>query len=220
MIPQIFFATHNINGIRQDQSKLDRILSFSAEHNIDVLVLTETNLLASAKRFININTSKFGYISYWSEASDKIKGSGVGILIADHLVKYIHKVDVTSVPHYITKVSLCFKGCYLQIYGIYYPPSDRTTQQSILKYIKQEHLINKKHLYYHSVILGDFNSVIDGSLDKSGNSRFYKQLSSLINFLLNNLYIDTYRFLHPQTKAYTWRAHRHTHTIASRIDHI
>jgi len=91
MIPQIFFATHNINGIRQDQSKLDRILSFSAEHNIDVLVLTETNLLASAKRFININTSKFGYISYWSEASDKIKGSGVGILIADHLAKFIHK---------------------------------------------------------------------------------------------------------------------------------
>ena len=42
MIPQIFFATHNINGIRQDQSKLDHILSFSAEHNIDVLVLTET----------------------------------------------------------------------------------------------------------------------------------------------------------------------------------
>ena len=180
MIPQIFFATHNINGIRQDQSKLDRILSFSAEHNIDVLVLTETNLLASAKRFININTSKFGYISYWSEASDKIKGSGVGILIADHLAKYIHKVDVTSVPHYTTKVSLCFKGCYLQIYGIYYPPSDRTTQQSILKYIKQEHLINKKHLYYHSVILGDFNSVIDSSLDKSGNFRFYKQPSSLI----------------------------------------
>src|SRR5256886_5064816 len=155
MIPQIFFATHNINGIRQDQSKLDRILSFSAEYNIDVLVLIETNLLASAKRFINVNTSKFGYISYWSEASDKIKGSGVGILIADHLVKYIHKVDVTSVPHYITKVSLCFKGCYLQIYGIYYPPSDRTTQQSILKYIKQEHLINKNHLYYHSVILGE-----------------------------------------------------------------
>ena len=62
LIPQIFFATHNINGIRQDQTKLDRILSFSAEHNIDVLVLTETNLLASAKRFININTAKFGYI--------------------------------------------------------------------------------------------------------------------------------------------------------------
>src|SRR5207244_12372668 len=89
MIPQIFFATHNINRIRKDQSKLDRILSFSAEHNIDVLVLTETNLLASAKRFININTSKFGYIGYWSKASDKIKGSGVGILIADYLAKYI-----------------------------------------------------------------------------------------------------------------------------------
>ena len=220
MIPQIFFATHNINGIRLDQTKLDRILIFSAEHNIDVIVLTETNLLASTKRFINITTKKYGYVSHWAESSDKIKGSGVGILIAEHLANFIHKIDCTSVPHYVIKASLCFKGCYLQIYGIYNPPTDRPMQQAILKYIKQEHLVNKSHSYYHTVILGDFNSIVDSSLDKSGNTRFYKQPSTLINFLQNNLYIDTFRFLHQYTKAYTWRAHRHTHTIASRIDHI
>ena len=68
--------------------------------------------------------------------------------------------------------------------------------------------------------MGDLNSIVDSSLDRSGNTRFFKQPSSLINFLINNLYIDIYRMLHPTTKAYTWSTTKNEETISSRIDHI
>ena len=203
-IPQIFFATHNINGLRNDSTKLDHLLTFTAEHNIDIIALTETNLHTA--KFID--TGSRGYTGFWNGADDKIKGSGVGILIADHLAQYVHKVDKSSIPHYLIKISLCFKGCYLQIYSVYCPPTDRAIQQSILNYIKKEHSINRTRSYYHTIVMGDFNSVVDSSLDKYGNSRFYKQPSALINFLQNNLYVDTFRFLHPHTKAYSWLVFR------------
>ena len=119
LIPQIFFATHNINGLRNDNTKLDHLLNYTAEHNIDIAVLTETNLPAQSSKYVD--TKSKGYTSYWAGSDDKIKGSGVGIMIADHLTKFVHKVDNTSVPHYLVKITLCFKGLYLLIYGIYYP---------------------------------------------------------------------------------------------------
>ena len=99
---------------------------YTANHNIDIIVITETNLPTKTAKFID--TKKFSYTSYWNGTDNKIKGSGVGILVANHLAKFVHKVDSTLIPHYVIKVSLCFKGCYLQVYGIYYPPADRTTQ--------------------------------------------------------------------------------------------
>ena len=161
---------------------------------MDVIVLTDTNLPAHSAKFYDSKSK--GYISYWAGSNDKIKGSGVGILIADHLARFIHKVDTTTIPHYLIKLTLCFKDLYLLIYGIYCPPSDRIAQLSILNYIKQEHSINKKHNYYHTVILGDFNSIINSSLDRYGNTRFHKQLSSLINFFVCTLtHIDFFIYV-------------------------
>src|SRR2546430_2422749 len=99
--------------------KLEYLLIYIASHNIDILVITETNLSSKTARFFN--TKKFGYTGYWTGADDKIKGSGVGILVANHIAKYVYKCDSISVSHYIIKVTLYFKGCYLQVYGIYYP---------------------------------------------------------------------------------------------------
>ena len=86
--------------------------------------------------------------------------------------------------------------------------------------MRNEHANNKKFNHYYSVILGDLNSIVDNSLDRAGNTRFFRHPSSLVNFLVNNLYIDTYRFLHPTNRAYTWSTTRHVSTISSRIDHI
>ena len=68
--------------------------------------------------------------------------------------------------------------------------------------------------------MGDLNSIVDNTLDRKGNTRFFKQPSSLVNFLTNNLYIDTFRFLHPTSRTYTWSTTRVDIQISSRIDHI
>src|SRR6266496_1493829 len=38
--------------------------------------------------------------------------------------------------------------------------------------------------------------------------------------MVNDLYLDTYRFLHPSKREYTWTAKRLDITISTRIDHI
>ena len=61
-----------------------------------VFVRTDPSLVQAAKF---IDTVKFSYVSYWTGASNKIKGSGIGILIASHLAKYVYKVNPTLVLH-------------------------------------------------------------------------------------------------------------------------
>src|SRR5262249_36624859 len=73
----------------------------------------------------------------------------------------------------------------------------------------------------YSAILGDFNSIIDPWLDRSGNTRFFKKPSKLLELLEQNQYIDTYRFTHPLSRAFTWSANREElGLIETRIDHI
>ena len=51
LIPQIYFATHNINGLRNDVTKLEHLLVYTANHNIDIIVITETNLPTKTAKF-------------------------------------------------------------------------------------------------------------------------------------------------------------------------
>ena len=111
-------------------------------------------------------------------------------------------MDTTSIIYYGVKVTLYFKAYYLLVYGLYLLLSDHDIQHSILKYIKNEYAINKTYDYYYTVVLGDLNFIVDSFLDCTGNTRIFRHLFFLVNFLVNNLYIDTYRFLHP-THAYT-----------------
>ena len=141
-------------------------------------------------------------------------------MVANHLAKYVHIVDTTTIQHYLIKLTLEFKGCHLHIYGLYYPPTDKPTQRQITNYIKKEHALSKRRDLHYTIILGDFNSIVDPILDRQGNTRHYRNPSALVVFLINNLYIDTYRFLHPTDRAYTWHTTRNLTNISTRIDHI
>ena len=86
LIPSIHFGTHNINGFRNDITKLQHCMVFCNELNIDCVVLTETNTDARNGKFIDTKT--YGYYSFWTGDNVKIKGSGVAILIANHLQRF------------------------------------------------------------------------------------------------------------------------------------
>ena len=43
-----------------------------------------------------------------------------------------------------------------------------------MKYFRQEHNNNRRHDFYYSVILGDFNSIVDGNLDRQETLDFIK----------------------------------------------
>jgi exonuclease III len=219
LIPGIHFGTHNINGFRNDITKLQHCMVFCNELNIDCVVLTETNTNARNGKFID--TRSYGYNSFWTGDNNKIKGSGVAILIAEHLQRFISKV-LAAVPNYVLHITFLFRGCSLHVIGLYYPPNDQDIQQKIHAYIKHTVHNLKKDILNRVVILGDFNSVTNRFLDRTGSSRFYKKPSPLLNTLQQYLYIDTYRFMHPSGKQFTWNSQQSSlpTPIATRIDHI
>src|SRR2546423_3085031 len=70
------------------------------------------------------------------------------------------------------------------------------------------------------IIMGDFNSVCNPSLDRTSTSLNYsKKPSAIIQLLQQNDYVDSYRFLHPDIKAFTWKSSSDPN-IQTRIDYI
>src|SRR5438045_878554 len=68
--------------------------------------------------------------------------------------------------------------------------------------------------------MGDFNSVCNSSLDRTSTSLNYsKKPSDIIQLLQQNEYIESYRFLHPDKKAFTWKSSSDPN-IQTRIDYI
>ena len=206
LIPQIYCATHNINGLSQDITKLYHLLDYCNQHRIDIIAVTETNISKKAAAFILVEPYK--YKGFWAEADNKIKGSGLGVLVATHLEQFISKVDYTSIPHYGIIITFTFKGCTITVINIYCPPSDVTTHFKITEVIQQHTRTTRKQHRHFTIIQGDFNSIIDPSLDRKGNTRFYKKANVVMQCIQRYLYIDAYRILHPDCKQYTWSTHR------------
>ena len=74
-------ATHNINSLKTNKFKLDSLISFAAEEKIDIIGINETNIIEQQGKFLVKKESN--YIGLWTGANEnKIKGSGVGLLIS------------------------------------------------------------------------------------------------------------------------------------------
>src|SRR2546423_15195466 len=69
--------------------------------------------------------------------------------------------------------------------------------------------------------MSDFNSVCNLSIDKSNSTSnsHHKKPSKIIQLLQQQDFIDSYRFLHPDNKTYTWKSSSNTN-IQTRIDYI
>src|SRR4051794_17238052 len=71
------------------------------------------------------------------------------------------------------------------------------------------------------VIMDDFNSVCNLSLDRSNShsSAQHKKPSEIIQLLQQHDYIDLYRFLHSDNRTYTWKSSSNE-IIQTRIDYV
>ncbi|CAG8853392.1 12417_t:CDS:1, partial [Gigaspora margarita] len=71
---------HNINGIKKNSQRLQELIDFSKEQNLNIVGITETNIKKKEAKFIDIHRK--GYRDYWLNSDqDKHKGSGVGLLV-------------------------------------------------------------------------------------------------------------------------------------------
>src|SRR2546429_7543037 len=144
----------------------------------------------------------------------------MGIMISNHLQHHISQLDMNAIPGYVAKITLWFKGCSLIVYGFYFPPNNKITQEKILKFFCSEITQYKTDKSIYSMILGDFNSIRDHNMDRNGNSRLGRKSSALIRLLKDNLFIDVYRHLHSYRREFTWNNRNELNLIETRIDYV
>ena len=116
-------ACHNINGIKSKGYKLENIVAWAEEEEVDILGIIETNINEKEGK-CTMNRFVSEYKSFWANAKvDKKKGSGVGILIENKWEKHIGNIE--RINEFILTVRLYFKQMQLIIGVVYLPPNDK-----------------------------------------------------------------------------------------------
>lgn len=210
-------ATHNINGLRNSKSKLLNLVIWGKENRFPIIGISETNIDKKQGAIYNNNDLKFwNYTGYWSNRDNKVKGSGVTILVQNDWNKHVGSVKLVS--PYIIELKLFFKGITFIIFMCYLPPNNTNIEKYAKNYIK-EHSKPKPRTRY--IIMGDFNAIIDTDLDKIGGNTNVPKHNMVIQWLTDNGYSDSYRHCNPLKKEFTWHNNRlPPEDIRTRIDYI
>ena len=154
-------ATHNINGLKANSYKLDILIDYAIEKNIDILEINETNILEQQGKFLVNKESR--YIEFWIGANrNKIKESKVSLLISKEQEKHIGKV--TRFSNYYIDTLLIFKKYKLVVINIYILPSDKEEKKKIQQKVIQK-IRECERDRIRVIVMGDFNDIRSKELD-------------------------------------------------------
>lgn len=159
----------------------------------------------------SLNTHKYKYISYWTDKDNKVKGSGVGLLIHQDLA--IHVSRVVRHSQYMLSIRLSFKKATIVVTQIYVPPNNKEIQREMVKDIKA--LNDMMSLYkqtngrqrLYNIIMGDFNSTISPEIDRFPARRNYSDPSEILKTLMRLNMWDAFRLINKTKRDYTWTNH-------------
>lgn len=148
-------ATHNINGIKGKTSKLELLAEWASKERIDIIGINESNISERQGKFMLKKDSE--YLSFWTSAEEnKLKGSGVGILINKIWEKHVGRI--TRCSSYYIDTLLVFSKVKILVIVAYIPPNNKEIkkllQQQIIKKIRENERKNIK-----VIILGNFNDI-------------------------------------------------------------
>lgn len=182
------------------------------EEGIDIMGINESNITEKQSKFLLKRSSE--YVSFWTSAEEnKIKGSGVGIIV--HSIWEKHLSKITRCSSYYIDALLVFKKVKILVIVTYIPPNSKEIrkllQQHIIKKIRESERKDTR-----VVIMGDFNDIRSSTLDQS-NTKSKRTISlPLLAWLESSRCEDSFRKLHPQKKDFTWSNGK----TDSRIDYI
>ncbi|RHZ77019.1 hypothetical protein Glove_186g87 [Diversispora epigaea] len=158
------------------------------------------NLKPVVKDFPTRRVAKVQDLTYqlwWlsiTETDNNNIGSGIGFMLKSNITKHIYKVDRLE-GHGIS-ILLPYKGkTTIQLIGIY-APNKYSTNKNILRQLKpwlynqvSQALSND----WISIIMGDWNTTPNPSIDRNLSKTKTSPESSLLQSIIWNGYIDTYR---------------------------
>ena len=193
-------VTHNINGLKVNSYKLDLLVEWALENNIDILGINETNISEQQGKFLC--NKRNNYVGFWTGACEnKLKGSGVGLLVNKTWEKHIGRV--TRYSNYYIDILIFFKKYKLLIISVYIPPNNKEEKKRIQQQvIRRTRECEKDQIKV--IVMGDFNDIRSKELDQSKEESSRKQALPLLRWLENSKLDDIFRKMHLYKKEYTW----------------
>ena len=201
----------NVNGIRAVMNK-DFMESF-IRMDADIVAIQETKIQEPqlTDKMKNIE----GYESYWSFSTAKKGYSGIGVYtrIKPQNVKY--GMGISKYDNEGRIIEMDFKDFIF--FNIYFPNGQMSEErlQYKLDFYRDffEYIDAYKHKGKCLIIAGDYNTAhneIDLKNPKANEKRsgFLRIERDWMDRIVNNGYIDTFRYFYPDTVKYSWWTYR------------
>lgn len=213
----------NVNGIRAVSKKVDLTLLVKSL-DLDALCLQEVKAEAH-----QIELEIEGYQKFWNHALSKKGYSGTAIYTRLPVISACYGIGIEDHDQEGRVITLEFQDTYLV--NVYTPNSKDGLlridyrvewEQSFRQYLKT--LASHKPV----ILCGDLN-VAHNEIDLANpdqnhaNPGFSPQERNQFNLLLNEGFIDTYRYLYPDVVKYSWWSYRtfaRERNIGWRIDYF
>lgn len=200
------FVTWNVNGLRAASKK--GFLDYFQETDADIFAIQETKMKEEQKEF-----SIEGYHEFWNSA-DKAGYSGTLIYTRIEPIRVIHGIDGDGYNDEGRIIALEYDGFFFV--DVYVPNAQPELKRldyrmefedNFRDYLKR--LDNLKPV----ILCGDLNVAhkeIDLKHPKANlrNPGFTIEERTKFQSLLDEGFIDTYRYLYPDTVKYTWWSYR------------
>lgn len=201
------FLTLNINGLRDPNKRLS-FLQWLSRLSVDFVCLQETHILSCVE--CEAWFSSYGFMTFASPGSVHSCGTVILYRPKFELTNSVSDPDGRFVLAHFKHREICFGVASI------YAPNRNPERNDFLHYC-----IDQIDPSIPTVICGDFNTVMDRSLDRRGSFPLdsTRESSVALRALLDECCAtDIWRFLHPDTRAYTWM--RADGSLSSRIDLI
>ncbi|CAG8777705.1 12107_t:CDS:2, partial [Dentiscutata erythropus] len=226
------FGTQNVRGIN-DNLKQNMWWEFCEKKTLDIVLLTETKTTKDSEKNIFIDQVLLAkkrsqdpvYKTWWSsvlEANNNNMGSGLGLMIKTQLAQHVYKVN--KFPGHGISILLSFKRkIVFQIVGIYVPNQYSNNNNTIapLRTWLHNQISQALSNNWISILLGDWNAVSNPKIDRFPERKQTSPEGSILQSIIYNGYIDTYRFINGDKQEYSYHQyHNNVLRSQSRIDSI
>lgn len=203
----IGIATYNCNGLANFSKRNEIFTWLQDKENVKIFCLQETH--SQPENESQWRSEWNGPIHFCHGLSNR---RGVMILIKKEVQHTVHSVLTDKVGRWIM-LDLTVDSLRINIMNIYAPNEDNPC------FFEEIHNVLSAQENNQNIIVGDYNTVLDVSKDRTGMHTFNYHPQALIEIkeLIASLdLVDIWRFQNPDSIRYSWRRGQQ----ASRIDYF
>lgn len=201
------FLTLNVNGLR-DANKRITFLQWLSNLSVDFVYLQETHVRSVDE--CSSWSSSFGFLAVCSSGCIH----SCGLVIIFRLIYSLVNSWKDDAGQFLM-IELSFHNISFRIVCLYAPNRNPERDEFFASCgLKIDRSIP-------TIVGGDFNAVFNRLLDRRGSNIFYVSRKSCVTLssLFNDcVMVDIWRYLHPQTVAFTWM--RPDGSLSSHIDYF